>query len=250
MSKKIAVLDDFRSLTAIPDDYAGYVVNNGVFASMGTQSPTQKRRRSKTKINHCLSKMKGNRMGGRLLWRKWQSRLKTWKTGVLSLIQTFQHSASEEDVTRAVLVAIQMITTASKMFVDESEFDDEGWTVGRCNWARGGIVRHLWCSFAWEVWWNGNGSLLGRITQTSLHFPGKKNETPWPSKEKPMSAWTSDREEPWGLRLWTQRLQFLSDPHFHNYKQHSSLIGGVNSRLLDISKAVEEAFHKAADLGV
>ena len=34
--------------------------------------------------------------------------------------------SSEEDVTRAVLVAIQMITTASKMFVDESEFDDEG----------------------------------------------------------------------------------------------------------------------------
>ena len=33
---------------------------------------------------------------------------------------------SEEDVTRAILVAIQMITTASKMFVDESEFDDEG----------------------------------------------------------------------------------------------------------------------------
>ena len=33
---------------------------------------------------------------------------------------------SEEDVTRAILVAIQMITTASKMFVNESEFDDEG----------------------------------------------------------------------------------------------------------------------------
>lgn len=45
------------------------------------------------------------------------------------------------------------------------------------------------------------------------------------------------------------KIAILSDPHFHNYKQHSSLIGGVNSRLLDISKAVEEAFHKAADLG-
>lgn len=45
------------------------------------------------------------------------------------------------------------------------------------------------------------------------------------------------------------KIAILSDPHFHNYKQHSSLIGGVNSRLLDISKAVEEAFRMASDLG-
>jgi DNA repair exonuclease SbcCD nuclease subunit len=45
------------------------------------------------------------------------------------------------------------------------------------------------------------------------------------------------------------KIAILSDPHFHNYKQHSTLVGGVNSRLLDISRAVREAIEKAADLG-
>lgn len=45
------------------------------------------------------------------------------------------------------------------------------------------------------------------------------------------------------------KIAILSDIHFHNYKQHSRLIGGVNSRLLDISKAVEEAFRMASDFG-
>lgn len=58
MSKKIAVLDDFRSLTAIPDDYAGYVVNNGVFAFYGNSKSNTKKKVLKNKINHCLSKMK------------------------------------------------------------------------------------------------------------------------------------------------------------------------------------------------
>lgn len=45
------------------------------------------------------------------------------------------------------------------------------------------------------------------------------------------------------------KIAVLSDPHFHNYKQHSHLVGGVNSRLLDVVGAVEEAFRIASDLG-
>ena len=45
------------------------------------------------------------------------------------------------------------------------------------------------------------------------------------------------------------KIAILSDPHFHNYKQHSHLVGGVNSRLLDVVGAVEEAFRMASDLG-
>lgn len=45
------------------------------------------------------------------------------------------------------------------------------------------------------------------------------------------------------------KIAVLSDPHFHNYKQHSHLVSGVNSRLLDVVGAVEEAFRVASDLG-
>lgn len=58
MSKKIAVLDDFKGLTAIPDDYAGYVVNNGVFAFYGNSKDSTKKKALKAKIKHCLEKMK------------------------------------------------------------------------------------------------------------------------------------------------------------------------------------------------
>jgi len=59
MSKKIAVLDDFRNLKSIPDNYDGYVVNNGVFAFYGNSKKIDKKKKAlKKKIQHCLDKMK------------------------------------------------------------------------------------------------------------------------------------------------------------------------------------------------
>lgn len=46
------------------------------------------------------------------------------------------------------------------------------------------------------------------------------------------------------------KLAIISDIHFNNYKQHSRLVGGVNSRLLDTCNAVKEAFEKSADMGI
>lgn len=39
----------------------------------------------------------------------------------------------------------------------------------------------------------------------------------------------------------------IADPHFHAYKNHSRLINGVNSRLLDIGMAFEEAVAKGIE---
>lgn len=59
MNKKIAVLDDFRGLKLIPDTYAGYVVQNGVFAFYGNSKKIDKKKKAlKKKIQHCLDKMK------------------------------------------------------------------------------------------------------------------------------------------------------------------------------------------------
>lgn len=37
----------------------------------------------------------------------------------------------------------------------------------------------------------------------------------------------------------------LSDPHFHAYRQHSTMEGGVNSRLLDVRRAMDQALTAA-----
>ena len=57
MNKKIAVLDDFRGLKLIADDYDGYIVENGVFAFYGNSKKALKKKALKKKIKHCLEKM-------------------------------------------------------------------------------------------------------------------------------------------------------------------------------------------------
>lgn len=45
------------------------------------------------------------------------------------------------------------------------------------------------------------------------------------------------------------KIAILSDPHFHDYKRHSHLVGGVNSRLLDVCQAVKDCFAIAEEAG-
>jgi DNA repair exonuclease SbcCD nuclease subunit len=42
----------------------------------------------------------------------------------------------------------------------------------------------------------------------------------------------------------------LSDPHYHNYKPHSTLVDGVNSRLIDVDAAMESAMELGRENGV
>lgn len=59
MNKKIAVLHDIQGLNFLPDEYAGYVVENGIFAFYGNSKNIDwKKRALKKKIQHCLEKMK------------------------------------------------------------------------------------------------------------------------------------------------------------------------------------------------
>ena len=46
-----------------------------------------------------------------------------------------------------------------------------------------------------------------------------------------------------------EKILLLSDPQFHNYKANSTLIGGVNSRLLDIENAWETAVKQGIEAG-
>jgi DNA repair exonuclease SbcCD nuclease subunit len=45
------------------------------------------------------------------------------------------------------------------------------------------------------------------------------------------------------------KILFISDLHFHNYKPHSEIIDGVNSRLLDIAGAVKAAYYIGRENG-
>lgn len=61
MNKKIVVVDNADKLATIPDSYAGYIVNNGVFAFYGNSKKVDKTKKAlKRKIQHCLEKMTEN----------------------------------------------------------------------------------------------------------------------------------------------------------------------------------------------
>jgi hypothetical protein len=40
------------------------------------------------------------------------------------------------------------------------------------------------------------------------------------------------------------KIGVMSDPHFHAYKNHSTIIDGINSRLLDVENAWKQAVNE------
>lgn len=62
MSKKILIVDDFKKLTNIENEYDGYVVSNGIYAFYGNTRNRINRAKKVLikKLFHCVDKMKEN----------------------------------------------------------------------------------------------------------------------------------------------------------------------------------------------